>query len=94
MEVVASATFTKEMVQHAILESILSNEQNKEALKDQDLVALYQFNPYHDDSYCLVTLVREPEESHEDSPLTGATSPFSTDSVQESLASQGLLDKG
>jgi hypothetical protein len=79
MEVVASATFTKEMVQHAVLETILSNEQNKESLKNQDLVALYQFNPYHDDAYCLVTLVREPEETHEDAPSTVAISPVSTD---------------
>ena len=79
MEVVASATFTKEMVQHAVLESILSNENNREALKDQNLVALYQFNPYHSDAYCLVTLVREPEASDEDDSTTGETSPFTTD---------------
>jgi hypothetical protein len=90
MQVVASATFTKEMVQNAVLRDILANDEYREQLAGQELAAFYQFNPHHAEAFCLLTLARDvPEEQEETSgdddddtvskapEILSETSPFS-----------------
>ena len=59
MRVVASATFTKEMVQNAVLKDLFTNDEYREQLEGQELAAFFQFNPHHTDSFCLLTLARD-----------------------------------
>ena len=66
MEIVATATLTKDQVQRSVLQSVLANDENRKALEGQDLVAHYQFNPHHDEAFCLVTLTRTSEKKIQD----------------------------
>tara|TARA_Y100000310_G_C20076573_1_gene531841 strand:+ start:226 stop:495 length:270 start_codon:yes stop_codon:yes gene_type:complete len=66
MEIVATATLTKDQVQRSVLQSVLANDENRKTLEGQDLMAHYQFNPHHAEAFCLVTLTRTEEQSQDD----------------------------
>jgi hypothetical protein len=66
MEIVATATLTKDQVQRSVLQSVLANDENRKSLEGQDLMAHYQFNPHHAEAFCLVTLTRPAEQSQDD----------------------------
>jgi hypothetical protein len=89
LEVVASVTLTKNMIKRAALESILASDQNREALKDMNLTAHYQFNPYHDDAFCLVTLVRDPSQTQE---LQADVSDVDDDDSETSISTDSSSD--
>tara|TARA_Y100000593_G_C4240048_1_gene301632 strand:+ start:723 stop:1013 length:291 start_codon:yes stop_codon:yes gene_type:complete len=79
MSVVATATFTKDSAQRALMQSIELSDEQLELLKDQQLSVFYQWNPHHQDAFCLLTLAK-PVDEDEDDDQTGAKSPFSSDS--------------
>tara|TARA_Y100000310_G_C20327083_1_gene643497 strand:- start:229 stop:501 length:273 start_codon:yes stop_codon:yes gene_type:complete len=80
MEIVATATLTKDNVQRAILQSVLAAEENKKALEGQDLVAHYQFNPNHNEAFCLMTLTRIEADPQDIQESVGPSEEVSTNS--------------
>ena len=62
VSIVATATLTRDQVQRSVLQTVLADDENRQLLEGQNLVAHYQFNPHHKDAFCLVTLTRTSEQ--------------------------------
>ncbi len=82
VSIVATATLTRDQVQRSVLQTVLADDENRQLLEGQNLVAHYQFNPHHRDAFCLVTLTRtseQPQELQDDDQEEAPSEEFSSD---------------